>query len=139
MAPLRYTAKFDPFLFLDCAPCAQPWRNPKKGRDPILPSGNLALTVYLCHVVDELVAEPALVVAQPAEEAAQAVLPPVVVGDDPARVAPQPLLADVALDHVRLALHLGVRLLVLAPSSKNQFINFLEFYLITLSIFTSGR
>ena len=89
-------------------------------------------------MVDELVAEPALVVAQPAEESAQAVLPPVVVGDDPARVAPQPLLADVALDHVRLPLHLGVRLLVLAPS-YNRFIIFLEFYLITLSIFTSGR
>ena len=31
MAPLRYAAKFDPFLS---------WRNPRKGRDQILPSGN---------------------------------------------------------------------------------------------------
>ena len=47
-AALRYTAKFDPFLSLDCAPsppCPPPWRNPRKGRDQILPSGNLgALT-----------------------------------------------------------------------------------------------
>ena len=49
MAPLRYAAKFDPFLSLDCAPtpstlappCPPPWRNPRKGRDQILPSGNL--------------------------------------------------------------------------------------------------
>ena len=31
MAPLRYTAKFDPL----------PWRNPRKGKDKILPSGKL--------------------------------------------------------------------------------------------------
>ena len=42
MAPLRYAAKFDPFLSLHCAPRPPPWRNPRKGRDPILPSGNLA-------------------------------------------------------------------------------------------------
>ena len=48
--------------------------------------------VVLAHVVDQLVAEPALVVAQPAQEPAQAVLATVVVGDDPARVPPQPLL-----------------------------------------------
>ena len=42
MAPLRYAAKFDPFLSLDCAPRPPPWRNPRKGRDQILPSGNLA-------------------------------------------------------------------------------------------------
>ena len=42
MAPLRYAAKFDPFLSLDCAPDPQPRRNPRKGRDQILPSGNLA-------------------------------------------------------------------------------------------------
>ena len=41
MAPLRYAAKFDPFLSLDCAPHPPPWRNPRKGRDQILPSGNL--------------------------------------------------------------------------------------------------
>ena len=41
MAPLRYAAKFDPFLSLDCAPHLPPWRNPRKGRDQILPSGNL--------------------------------------------------------------------------------------------------
>ena len=40
MAPLRYAAKFDPFLSLDCAPRPPPWRNPRKGRDQILPSGN---------------------------------------------------------------------------------------------------
>ena len=37
---LRYATKFHPFLSLDCAPT--PWRNPRKGRDQILPSGNLA-------------------------------------------------------------------------------------------------
>ena len=42
MAPLRYAAKFDPFLSLDCAPHPPPWHNPRKGRDQILPSGNLA-------------------------------------------------------------------------------------------------
>ena len=41
MAPLRYAAKFDPFLSLDCAPHPPPWHNPRKGRDQILPSGNL--------------------------------------------------------------------------------------------------
>ena len=41
MAPLRYAAKFDPFLSLDCAPRPPPWHNPRKGRDKILPSGNL--------------------------------------------------------------------------------------------------
>ena len=35
-------AKFDPFLSFDCAPCPPPWRNQRKGRDQILPSGNLA-------------------------------------------------------------------------------------------------
>ena len=43
MAPLRYAAKFDPFLSLDCPP---PWRNPRKGRDQILPSGNLDYRGY---------------------------------------------------------------------------------------------
>ena len=40
MAPPRYAAKFDPFLSLDCT-----WVEgvgERKGRDPILPSGNLA-------------------------------------------------------------------------------------------------
>ena len=41
MAPLHYAAKFDPFLSLDCAPRPPPWRNPRKGRDQILQSGNL--------------------------------------------------------------------------------------------------
>ena len=41
MAPLRYAAKFDPFLSLDCVPRPPPWRNPRKGRDRILPFGNL--------------------------------------------------------------------------------------------------
>ena len=36
MAPLRYAAKFDPFLSLDCAPRPPPWRNPRKGRNQIL-------------------------------------------------------------------------------------------------------
>ena len=40
-APLRYAAKFDPFLSLDCAPSPPHWRNPRKGRDQILPSGDL--------------------------------------------------------------------------------------------------
>ena len=40
MASLRYAAKFDPFLSLDCAPT--PFTlHPRKGRDQILPSGNL--------------------------------------------------------------------------------------------------
>ena len=41
-------AKFDPFLSLDCAPTpstlapppSPPWRDPRRGRDQILPSGN---------------------------------------------------------------------------------------------------
>ena len=41
MAPLRYAAKFDPFLSLDCAPHPPHWHNPRKGRDQILTSGNL--------------------------------------------------------------------------------------------------
>ena len=36
MAPLRYAAKFDPFLSLDCAPRPPPWRNTRKGRGQIL-------------------------------------------------------------------------------------------------------
>ena len=40
MALQWYAAKFDPFLSLDCAPCPPPWRNPIKGSDQILPSGN---------------------------------------------------------------------------------------------------
>ena len=39
MALLRYAAKFDPFLSLDCPP-RNP-SNPRKGKDEILPSGNL--------------------------------------------------------------------------------------------------
>ena len=42
MPPLRYAAKFDPFLSLNCAPRPPTWRNPRRGRDQILPSGNLA-------------------------------------------------------------------------------------------------
>ena len=38
MAPLRYAAKFDPFLSLDCARV----EGGGKERDQILPSGNLA-------------------------------------------------------------------------------------------------
>ena len=34
-------AKFDPFLSLDCARVEGVGRNPRKGRDQILPSGNL--------------------------------------------------------------------------------------------------
>ena len=68
-------------------------------------------------MVDELVSEAALVVADAAEEPAEAVLAAVVVGDDPARVPLQPLLADVALDHVRLAVHVRVRLLHLAATA----------------------
>ena len=40
MAALCYAATFDPFLSLDCAPRPPPRRNPRKGRDQILPSGN---------------------------------------------------------------------------------------------------
>ena len=40
MATLRCAAKFDPFLSLDCCPRPPPLRNPRKGRDQILPSGN---------------------------------------------------------------------------------------------------
>ena len=38
MAPLRYTAKVDPFLSLDCARVEG---GERKGRDQILPSGNI--------------------------------------------------------------------------------------------------
>ena len=38
---LCYAAKFDPFLSLDCAPRPPPWCNPRKGRDQIMPSGNI--------------------------------------------------------------------------------------------------
>ena len=41
MAPLGYTAKFDQFLSLDCA------RVEGRGRDQILPYGNLALSTFL--------------------------------------------------------------------------------------------
>ena len=34
-------AKFNPFLSLDCTPRPPPWRNPRRGRDQILPFGNL--------------------------------------------------------------------------------------------------
>ena len=41
MAPLSYAAKFDPFLSLYSAvPNPLTQRNPRKGRDQILPSGN---------------------------------------------------------------------------------------------------
>ena len=43
MAPLCYAAKFDPFLSFDCAPLPPHWRNPRNGRDQILPSGNLGV------------------------------------------------------------------------------------------------
>ena len=36
MAPLRYAAKFDPFLSLDFARVEGVGRNPRKGRDQIL-------------------------------------------------------------------------------------------------------
>ena len=41
MALLRYAARFDPFLSLDCARLEGVVRSPRKGRDQILPSGNL--------------------------------------------------------------------------------------------------
>ena len=40
MAPLPYAAKCDSFLSLDWAPHSPTRRNPRKGRDQILPSGN---------------------------------------------------------------------------------------------------
>ena len=36
MAPLRYAAKFDPFLSLDCARLEGVGHNPRRGRDQIL-------------------------------------------------------------------------------------------------------
>ena len=39
MAPLRYAAKFAVAI---APPRPSPWHNPRKGRDQILPSGNLA-------------------------------------------------------------------------------------------------
>ena len=42
MSLLHCAAKFDPFLSLDCPPTR---RNPRKGRDQLLPSGNLALHI----------------------------------------------------------------------------------------------
>ena len=43
MAPLRCASKFDPFLTLDWA---RVWgRTPRKGRDQILPSGNLGSSI----------------------------------------------------------------------------------------------
>ena len=41
MAPLRCAAKLHPFLSLDCDP-PPTRRNPRQGRDQIVPSGNLA-------------------------------------------------------------------------------------------------
>ena len=43
MAPLRCAAKFDPFLSLDCAGLEG---NPRKERDQLSPSSNLALHGY---------------------------------------------------------------------------------------------
>ena len=42
MAPLRYAAKCDPFLSLDCATHPPPWHNPRKARDQLLLFGNHA-------------------------------------------------------------------------------------------------
>ena len=50
MGPLRYTAKCDPFLSLDCAPTPSTWHNPRKGRHQILPSGNLGIQDGLIFV-----------------------------------------------------------------------------------------
>ena len=47
MAPLRYAAKFDPFLSLDCAPQPPPWRNLRKGKEGI----------KFCHLATVAVAE----------------------------------------------------------------------------------
>ena len=44
MASLRYAAKFDPFLSLDCARVEGVGA---QGRDQILPSGNLAFQTHL--------------------------------------------------------------------------------------------
>ena len=54
MALLRYVAKFDPMLSLDCAPHAlHPGGGREEGRDQILTSGNLAMKVvsagYITH------------------------------------------------------------------------------------------
>ena len=43
MAPLHYAAKFDP---LGLSPRPPPRRNPRKGRDQILPSGNTAQALF---------------------------------------------------------------------------------------------
>ena len=50
MAPLRCAAKFDPFLSLDCARVEGVGRNPRKGRDQILPSGTHGTTMFLAQV-----------------------------------------------------------------------------------------
>ena len=48
MALLRYAAKFDPFLSLDCTATPSTLAQSKEGRDQILPSGNLAtVTSYM--------------------------------------------------------------------------------------------
>ena len=41
MAPLRYAAKFDPFLSLDCAPPPSTLAQSKERKGSNLPSGNL--------------------------------------------------------------------------------------------------
>ena len=43
MAPLRYASKLEPFLSLSCTLWPPTLRNPRKGRDRTLPSGNTAL------------------------------------------------------------------------------------------------
>ena len=47
MAPLRTAAKFDHFLSLDCARVEGVGRNPGKGRDQILLSGNTEAKQYV--------------------------------------------------------------------------------------------
>ena len=45
MAPLRYAAKFDPFLSLDCAPHPPPWHKERKG-------------IKFCHLATFAAAKP---------------------------------------------------------------------------------
>ena len=47
MVPLRYAAKFDPFLTLNCAGSEGKGHNPNKGRHQIVPSGHPGWKVIL--------------------------------------------------------------------------------------------
>ena len=57
MAPLRYAAKFDPFISLDCAPTPSTLAQSKERKGSFLPSGNLGRqTAARRRVLEEEVA-----------------------------------------------------------------------------------